>query len=217
MLRPCGPGRTVGQNHPVMNLLRPFSALLLLTLPLAGLRADDLPRAKAEEESSVRALLGKNSIIIGKVTDAFESPKGMTFLNLEGGKFTLIAWKDSYAKFEGGSPAKLYRNKTIEVTGKIEEYRPRGAAKEDPGTLQIKLNSPDQVKVLTEGGAEGTAEDKDAKADSQAPKEKSAKAKKEPLPKKETAPPASEKKPAESKPAAPAETPGRVDSKKYFK
>jgi DNA/RNA endonuclease YhcR with UshA esterase domain len=217
MLHPGGPGRTVASNQSVMNLRLSFSALLFLTLPLAGLRADELPRAKAEEESAVRALVGKKSIITGKVTDAFESPKGMTFLNLDGGKFTLVAWKDSYAKFEGGSPAKLYNNKTIEVTGAIEEYRPRGASKDDPGKLQIKLNSPDQVKVLTEGEAEGKTEDEAAKADPKAAKEKPAKVKKEPLPKKETTPPAGEKKPTESKPAAPAESPGRVDSKKYFK
>ena len=67
--------------------------LFLFTATLPALRAEDLPRAKAIEEDAVRALLGKKSIITGKVTDAFESPKGMTFLNLEGGKFTVVAWK----------------------------------------------------------------------------------------------------------------------------
>lgn len=131
-----------------MKLLRPLTALFLLTSALPALRAEELPRANAMEETAVRALLGKKSIITGKVTDTYESPKGMTLLNLEGGKFTIVAWKESYAKFEGGSPAKLYKGKTIEVTGEVFEFRPKGASKDDPGKLEIKLTSPDQIKVL---------------------------------------------------------------------
>src|SRR6478735_707475 len=192
MLRPPGPRRTLAET---MNLLRSFTALLLLTLPLTGLQADELPRAKAEEETAVRALLGKKGIITGKVTDAFESPKGMTFLNLDGGKFTVVAWKESYAKFEGGSPAKLYKNKTIEVTGEVFEFRPKGASKDDPGKLEIKLTSPDQIKVLTESSGGDPNEAKDAKPDP--------KAKKELKPKKETGTSAEQTKPTEPKPATP--------------
>ena len=194
-----------------MKILYPLASVLLLTATLPALRAEDLPRASAEEESAVRALLGKKATITGRVTDAFESPKGMTFLNLEGGKFTLVAWKDRYEKFEGGSPAKLYKGKTIEVTGAIEEYRPKGASKEDPGKLQIRLNSPDQVKILITPEAdpkEADSKEADKKEEPKDSKDKSAKAKKD-------AKPAEDKK--ETKPGTYKEKPERVDPKKYFK
>lgn len=182
-----------------MKLERPAALLLFLlasTAAFSPLRAEDLPRANAMEEAAVRALLGKKAIITGKVTDAFESPKGMTFLNLEGGKFTIVAWKESYEKFEGGSPAKLYKGKTIEATGEVFEFRPKSASKDDPGKLEIKLTSPDQIKVLTTDAA---------------PEE----------PKKEAPPHKDEKKkggtgkPETEKPGT--EKPDRVDAKKFFK
>ena len=180
--------------------------LFLFTATLPALRAEDLPRANAIEEDAVRALLGKKSIITGKVTDAFESPKGMTFLNLDGGKFTVVAWKESYDKFEGGSPAKLYKDKTLEVTGEVFEYRSKGAAKTDPGKLEIKLISPDQIKILTTPDADAKPEE--PKAD---PKDKSSKTKKD----SKTDKPAGDQKETDAK--TPAEKPERVDPKKYFK
>ncbi len=185
-----------------MRFCCPLAVLLCFVSPLAALRAEDLPRAKAMEETAVRALVGKKSIITGKVTDAFESPKGMTFLNLEGGKFTLIAWKDRYDKFEGGSPAKLYKGKTIEVTGTVIEFRKKGAAKEDPGKLEIKLNSPEQVKIL---------------ASDAPPAIPSEPAPVEAAPEPPAAPADAAKPTAEpTKPAGDAK-PARVDAKKFFK
>ena len=195
-----------------MKLLQPLASLLLFAAALPVLSAQDLPRASAEEESAVRALIGKKATITGKVTDAFESPKGMTYLNLEGGKFTIIAWKDSYDKFEGGSPAKLYKEKTIEVTGQVFEFRPKGASKDDPGKLEIKLNSPDQIKVLTT--AEPETKEDDKKEDAKDSKEKSTKAKKDAKPAKEEKPADAKK---ETKPESDKDKPERVDPKKYFK
>ena len=197
-----------------MKLHYPLAALFLLSASTPALRAQDFPRVKAEEESAVRALLGKKATITGRVTDAFESPKGMTFLNLEGGKFTLVAWKDSYEKFEGGSPAKLYKDKTVEVTGAIEEYRPKGASKDDPGKLQIRLNSPDQVKVLTTPESEAGAKEGDKKPDAKDSKEKSAKTKRDAKPARDEKPTEDKK---ETKPEPDKEKPERVDARKYFK
>ena len=168
--------------------------------------AQDLPRANALEEAAVRALVGQKSIITGKVTDAFESPKGMTFLNLEGGKFTLVTWKDTYDKFEGGSPAKLYKGKTVEVTGEVFVFHAKGQSKEDPGKLEIKLASPDQIIILPT--ADPTPPTDPASDDKKAPKKE---AKKDPKSKPETKPetPAADPKKTE--------TPEKVDPKKYFK
>ena len=196
------------QAPPAPMKFLPALLLLLLAAPLPALRAQDLPRAKAEEESAVRALLGKKGIVTGTVTDAFESPKGMTFLNLDGGKFTLVAWKDSYEKFEGGSPAKLYKGKIVEVTGAIEEYRTKGASKDDPGKLQIRLNSPDQVKVLTTPEPEADPKDAGKKGVTKESKDKASKTKKD-------ATPTEDKKETKTDPAK--EKTERVDPKKYFK
>jgi hypothetical protein len=181
--------------------------LLLCAFPLSVVNAQDLPRANALEEAAVRALLGKKAIITGKVTDAFESPKGMTFLNLEGGKFTLVAWKDSYEKFEGGSPAKLYKDKVVEVTGEVFEFRPKGASKDDPGKLEIKLSSPEQIRILTDSTP---APEADPKAADKKPPAKTEK------PKKDGSDPKDKKDP---KPAEEPKTDktDRVDPKKYFK
>ncbi len=181
-----------------MSLRLPFAALLCCASMLGVLRAEELPRAQAVEEAAVRALVGQKSIIVGKVAEAFESPKGMTFLNLEGGKFTAVVWKDRYDKFVGGSPAKLYKGKAVEITGTVIEFRAKGASKESPGKLEIKLYSPEQVKVI---GAEAPAPTPS-----------------EPAPEDQAAPPAAPDKGAAEKPAAPAEAKaGPVNAKKYFK
>ncbi|MES2705948.1 MAG: hypothetical protein V4726_05030 [Verrucomicrobiota bacterium] len=192
-------------------------ALGFLCLQPAALRADDLPRVKATEEKAIRGLAGKKATVSGRVIATKETKNGMTFLDFEGGKFTVVAWKEDYAKFEGGSPAKLYGKQEIEVTGTILDYKSKSAKPGDPGKLEIKLKSPDQVKITREAGAE----DKDAKeaADSkEAPEKKPDKNDK--APKADDAP----KTPTESAPApgnepkpAPDSKPGRVDAKKFFK
>lgn len=114
--------------------------------------ASDLPKADAADEGAVRALLGQKATITGEVTSSFASEKtGMTFIAMAGGTFTVVCWKRSYDKFEGGSPADLYRGKKIEVTGMIEEYK--GKSGTDAGKLQIKLNDPAQVKITGDAAA----------------------------------------------------------------
>jgi hypothetical protein len=192
------------------------TALLLFAAPLPLLHAQDLPRAKALEETAVRALLGKKSIITGKVTDAFESPKGLTFLNMEGGKFTVVVYQDHYDKFEGGSPARLYKGKTVEVTGEVFEFRNKSASKDDPGKLEIKLKTPDQIKVLTVAGDGPAADDKaeDKKAGSKQDKKEDKTGRKDAKDQKDAKP--GETPREEPKPDA-TEKPERVDPKKFFK
>ena len=118
--------------------------------------ASALPKAEAADEGAVRALLGQKATITGDVTSSFASEKtGMTFIALAGGTFTVVCWKRSYEKFEGGSPADLYRGKKIEITGMIEEYK--GKSGTDAGKLQIKLNDPAQIKITGEAAAAASA------------------------------------------------------------
>lgn len=178
-------------------------ALSLLCLPAAILRAEDLPKVKATEEKAIRDLIGKKATVAGRVASAKEAKNGMTFLDFEGGKFTVVAWKDDYAKFEGGSPAKLYAKKEIEVTGTIIEYRAKNAKADAPGKLEIKLNSPEQVKIL-EGKAPAPPASGDGKESQNG---KAAEGKEKPAAgSKDPAPNTSGEKPAD-----------RVDPKKFFK
>lgn len=200
----------------------------LLCLQPAALRAGDLPKVKATEEKAIRALVGKKATITGRVVAAKEAKNGMTFLDLEGGKFTVVAWKEDYASFEGGSPAKLYAKQEIEVTGTVLDYKGKNGKADEPGKLEIKLKTPDQVKILS---GKTPAEDADDAKDKDEDKEKArkdGKEQKEPKASKDSkTPPAAAAAAAEDKEPAPApdkagkpatdSKPDRVDPKKFFK
>ena len=155
-----------------------------------GEKVEELPRVK---EAEVRKLVGRKAVVSGRVSNTHESEKGITFITLEGGKFTVVCWKESYGKFEGGSPAKLYKGKTIEVTGDIFEYKGKDGGSK--GQLEIKLREPGQVKVtgeaagVKEGGEKGGTKAEEGEKGEKPEEEKS-----------------------EGKPPK-----GRVDAKKYFR
>lgn len=153
---------------------------------------EELPKVEAVKEAEVRKLVGRKAVVCGRVSNTHESEKGITFITLEGGKFTVVCWKESYGKFEGGSPAKLYKGKTIEVTGDIFEYKGKDGGSK--GQLEIKLREPGQVKVTGEAGAKDGEEKGGAKAGKGEEGEKA------------------EEEKSEGKPPK-----GRVDAKKYFR
>lgn len=154
---------------------------------------EELPKVEAVKEAEVRKLVGRKAVVCGRVSNTHESEKGITFITLEGGKFTVVCWKESYGKFEGGSPAKLYKGKTIEVTGDIFEYKGKDGGSK--GQLEIKLREPGQVKVTGEAAGAKEGEEKGgAKAEKGEKGEKT------------------EEEKSEGKPPK-----GRVDAKKYFR
>ena len=158
-----------------------------------GEKVEELPKVEAVKEAEVRKLVGRKAVVSGRVSNTHESEKGITFITLEGGKFTVVCWKESYGKFEGGSPAKLYKGKTIEVTGDIFEYKGKDGGSK--GQLEIKLREPGQVKVtgeaagVKEGGEKGGTKAEEGEKGEKPEEEKS-----------------------EGKPPK-----GRVDAKKYFR
>ena len=109
--------------------------------------ANELPRVSAGDVEGVKKLIGKKAVVYGKVISSKEVEKsGISFLDLDGGKFTVVCWKDSYAKFpEAQSPAKIYKGKNIEITGDITEYR---KTPNSSPQSQIKLTDPAQIKVI---------------------------------------------------------------------
>ena len=105
-----------------------------------------VPRVEGKNEQALRKLLGQKAIVFGKVTKTRDwegnagEGSGINFVNLEGGKFTLVCFERNYDKFQE-LPAVEMDGKYVEVEGVIKEYR---------GKLQIELKSPDQVKRVRE-------------------------------------------------------------------
>ena len=111
--------------------------------------AEALPRVSAGDIDGVKALVGRKAVVFGKVISARDVEKsGVSFLDLDGGKFTVVCWKENYSKFEGGvSPAKTYKGKEVEVTGEIFEYKGKtGKGSPQP---EITLKEPSQIKVVS--------------------------------------------------------------------
>lgn len=163
-----------------------------------------LPRVRASDEKALRALLGQRAVVAGKVARTFESDKGVTFIDLDGGKFTALVWKERYDRFPGGSPARFYQGKEVEITGKVVEYQGRNGA---PPKLQIRIDGPEQVKI---SGEAGRPVKPGAEKERPPAKRKTKPADGEPSTKREPAPEAESERGE-----APAEKP--VDPRKYFK
>jgi DNA/RNA endonuclease YhcR with UshA esterase domain len=186
---------------PAMNLRLLAAAFAALLLPVSAQESADkkepakeggekqqpagsdkeekqIPRVKATDMISVRDLVGEEAIVTGKVTRTFNAEKdGITFINLEGGKFIVICWKRNYSKFPGENPAELYKDKVIEITGKVKEYRKKQGVE---ASLEIELKDPSQIKILDKKATDekeksdkkdAGKEDKKAKAKDEAKKE----------------------------------------------
>ena len=118
-----------------------------LALLLTG-GADEAGTEKAPisviEPAKIEAQLGKTVTIRGKVTRTGQSKGGLQFLNFANAQFVVVCFPDAVAKFTSGQPVDLYKQKTIDVTGEIVKYRDK---------FQIKLESPNQIKVAAESKA----------------------------------------------------------------
>lgn len=117
----------------------------------------ELPVVDPTNVDQLRANEQKMVIVRGKVSrtkdwDGNGKPdKGINFVNIGGDRFTMVTFASDYDKFGTTRPAAMYRDKTIEVTGKLEERQ---------GRWQIKVSSPDQVKIVgDEEKKEGDAKD----------------------------------------------------------
>lgn len=114
--------------------------LSLLALPILALAQDaELPKIDVTDSAALLANEGNEAIVTGKVTSTGSSASGINFLNFDGSDFVCVTFARNLGAFTEGSPVELYDGELIEVTGRIEMYR---------GSPQIKLESPDQVKIL---------------------------------------------------------------------
>jgi DNA/RNA endonuclease YhcR with UshA esterase domain len=129
---------------------------------------EGLPRVSAGDIEGVKKLVGKKAVVFGKVISTGEAKSGISFLNLDGGKFTVVTFKEHWPKFEDGqSPSKLYKGKEVEITGDIFEYRKTPNSSPQP---EIKLTDPSQIRVI-----EPKKEEKGAKDEKESKEEKPAK------------------------------------------
>jgi hypothetical protein len=104
--------------------------------------AVDLPIFEAAATGDLKAKEGQKVTIYGATIDSGKSQSGTNFVNFKDAEFYLIAFKSDLEPFKEGEPADLFDGKRIVVTGVISIY------KDKP---QIKLTSPDQVRLLEDG------------------------------------------------------------------
>ncbi len=129
------------------------------------------PVIRVVEVEKIAEALDKEVIIRGKVTRTGKSKTGINFLNFANYNFVVVCFPAAVPKFEKGEPAEVYKGQVVEVRGKIEKYRDK---------YQIKLNKPEQIKIVerseTEQAASAAAEnadqekDEDSKPKAKAPK-----------------------------------------------
>lgn len=113
---------------------------LAATLILAPFsRGEDQPKITANETGKLKARVGQQTTVTGKVSKANTSSSGMHFLNFEGGEFKAVTPPEAVAAFPEGGPAVLYKGRSVEISGLVEVYR---------GAPQIKLLKPEQIRLL---------------------------------------------------------------------
>jgi len=82
---------------------------------------------------------GNTVRVSGFVESTQVNATGIHFLRFRDSEFTCVTFARHVKDFPGGPPSEAYKEKWIEVTGLIENYR---------GKPQIKLTLPDQVKII---------------------------------------------------------------------
>ena len=92
----------------------------------------------------LREQVGKNVTVQGLIESTGESKSGIQFLNFQSSELTAVCYRDNVARFTDGKPSVLYRNKVVELTGKVTLYRNK---------LQIELAKPSQIRIVTRAAA----------------------------------------------------------------
>lgn len=98
-------------------------------------------RVKATSTLELRELVGQEVTVYGSIESTGKSSSGHQFLNFLGKQLSVFCGKDAVEKFKDGKPAELYANKDIEVTGSLSLFN---------GKLQLKLTSPENIRILEE-------------------------------------------------------------------
>jgi len=139
-----------------LQVMKPF----LLPLALSGLLAWAAPAAADDEKAAapvapavdapvfqsddlagMEGRLGSDIVVEGVVQTVAAGPSdGITFLNFgkQRGDFVAVVFRPSYEKFPEGFDK--YARQKVRVHGRLEKFRDR--------QLQIRISTPDQIKIL---------------------------------------------------------------------
>lgn len=94
----------------------------------------------ANNSVAVRKAVGTTATVRGRVQRASISKSGHHFLNFYSSDLTVVCFKEHLRKFKKG-PAEQFKGKEVEITGRVEDYK---------GRPQIKLTTPDQIRLVDE-------------------------------------------------------------------
>jgi len=89
----------------------------------------------------LRQQVGQRLTVRGHVSDTNTAKSGRQFLNFYGSSLTVVCAPRDISQFPDGGPEKLYRDKQLQVAGKLERFK---------GKLQIQLVRPDQIEIVDE-------------------------------------------------------------------
>jgi hypothetical protein len=130
-----------------MQTLRLFTFLLVgalsqLAPPLSAAPPDDSPvRIKANNVVQLNEQVGREVTVYGRVVRTSTSSRSRhQFLNFYDDAVSVICFAEDVGNFEGGGPASLFKDKDVEITGRLERYRDK---------LQIKLRTPSQIRIVS--------------------------------------------------------------------
>jgi len=119
--------------------MKPALLLCSLLTLLAITHAEDAIYIPANETEALEKKEGQKVTVYGETKDSGKSSSGTNFVNFEGADFYLVTFKTDLSGFSKGEPSDFYEGKRIAVTGTVSVYQ---------GKPQIKLTSPDQIKIL---------------------------------------------------------------------
>jgi len=138
---------SAGQNQPISDFAgnQGHSARFVpLSQPALDEKMLDLPVLVARDVEKIRALVGRQARIRGRVFRVGHSAKSNTyFLNFGPSReaLTAVIFASSVELFEKTQQApKVFENKDVEMTGQIKDHPQYG--------LEIVLENPKQIKVL---------------------------------------------------------------------
>jgi hypothetical protein len=126
-----------------------MTAVLIGLFPMALWAEPPRPSAAAKQEAEalpaqnvvqLRRHVGKSVTVRGRIARTSKAQgAGHQFLNFDGSELTAICFAEDIKNFPDGAPVELFRDRTVELTGKLELYRDK---------LQIKLRDPKQIRIV---------------------------------------------------------------------
>ncbi len=130
----------MSRRHLLIVLAACLAVVLVASSNLPG-RQDGPARQQlpVEDVQALRDQVGQDVTVVGQIERTGESRTGHQFLNFANSELTAVCFPQHLVNFPEGKPSELYRNKEVELTGKLERYQ---------GKLQIRLRDPSQIHVV---------------------------------------------------------------------